>query len=119
MTKKLMLGMLLSVFNATAGAVSDTPVAWLETTSEQGRLYVNAYVKTSRISKLEYSLISIKSGSSGNATTKQAGSVDVEADKTYPLTKLRLGYNAGDKYTITLSVYENAVLVAQEKFTYP
>ena len=111
--------MILTVFNATAGSVSDTPVAWLESSTEQGRLLVNAYVKTTHASTLEYELISQKSGSSGNSKTKQSGSVDVEAAKAYPLTKLRLGYNAGDEYQITLSIYENATLVAQETLTYP
>lgn len=113
--------MFLSIFNATADSdsESESKMAWIETSMVEDRLYVQAYVKASKTTRLEYDLISAKSGRSGNSKTKQAGKVNAEAGETYPLTKLQLGLASEDKYTLTLNVYEKGELIAEDRVVFP
>ena len=111
--------MFLSVFNASADTTEDSRMAWIETTMVDGRLHVQAYIKPPNTARLQYELVSLKSGKSGNSKTKQAGKIDAEAGEIYPLTKLRLGIVNDDKYTLTLNVYEKGELVAKDTVTYP
>ncbi len=116
---RLWLLMSLSVFNAHADATADPKMAWIETSEIDGRLHVQAYVKSPKVAELEYDLISAKSGRSGTSLTKQAGKVNAEAGQTYPLTKLRLGLAKEDTYRLTLNVYEKGKLIAEDTVVFP
>ncbi|MDJ0808060.1 MAG: curli-like amyloid fiber formation chaperone CsgH [Gammaproteobacteria bacterium] len=94
-------------------------MAWIETSEIDGRLHVQAYVKSPKVAELEYDLISAKSGRSGTSLTKQAGKVNAEAGQTYPLTKLRLGLAKEDTYRLTLNVYEKGKLIAEDTVVFP
>ena len=119
MTNKLIFGLFLSAYSSTAVYAAETAKAWVEASLENNTLMIDAYVKAAKDASLGYELISEKNGVSGTSRSKQSGSILAKRDSVHSLTKLRLGYAKGDEYVFTLSLYENAALLARQKFTYP
>lgn len=119
MTNKLLFGLFLSAYSSAALNAAETAKAWVEASLENNILMVDAYIKGAKDASLRFELISEKSGASGNSRTKQSGIVLAKRDSVHSLTKLRLGYAQGDEYVFTLSLYDNATLLARQKFTYP
>ncbi|MEN8177690.1 MAG: curli-like amyloid fiber formation chaperone CsgH [Pseudomonadota bacterium] len=97
----------------------DSHRAWLEKSYDGERLVVAAYVEAAHAVKLNYKLVSSKSGKSGNSNTKQAGSVTVADGETHRLMQLRLGVNKQDRYDLKLQVFEQGQLVAEDSLSYP
>jgi len=113
----LILLMALASSASFAGQADFT--VWIETQEEAGRLAVVPYVKASKPASLRYVLISHKEGGSGTSNTRQAGSINVIPAAPLALSRLLLGADAGDRYTIELRMYEDDRLVAEQTVTYP
>jgi hypothetical protein len=115
----MLLGLMLPTLGTVAMAGSDTHRAWIETSLEPDRLIAVAYVEAAHDASLDYELISAKSGSAGRSNTSQSGSLRLQQGESRSINRLRLGIHGDDQYTLTLRIYENDRLVAEDSVTYP
>jgi hypothetical protein len=111
----LMLPTLVSMAQASPGDHR----AWIETSVEAGRLLAAPHVQAGHDARLDYELISAKTGRSGTSTTSQSGSVRLSGGEERSLTRLGLSVAGQDRYILSLRVYENGKLVAEDSVTYP
>jgi hypothetical protein len=105
---------------AAAGAINGQHRAWIEQFYDSGSLIILPRVSAGHNAKLRYELSSIKSDSNGNASTsRQSNSVKLTQGQSKTLSRLSLNINPGDRYLLTLKVYEGTQLVAEDVVTYP
>ena len=111
----LMLPTLFSVAQANAGEHR----VWIETSVDDGRFLAVPQIEAGHGALLDYELISTKVGKAGRSNSSQAGSVRLGEGETRSLTRLRLSVAAEDEYILSLRVYENGKLVAEDAVRYP
>ena len=108
--------MLLST--AAAGGES-TVVAWIATEPTPQGVRVIPYAQAQEPHKLRYEFISTKEGASGRSDSRQAGQVAVDCCEPKALVHLRLSVQQGERYTLTLKVFDDGKLVAEDRVIFP
>jgi len=95
--------------------------AWIEVEYKNSYLKIRAlcFNNTSEDEVLRYKLQAKKSGKSGTVNTSQSGSVCIPSQEKKCLSKLTLGISPKDCYQITLEVYKDGKLVAEDSVFYP
>ena len=89
----------------------------LEAETVNSTLVVAPMVTTDHAATLRYEVTARKLGTAGVTSTRQAGTVRVEPDRTVSLSTLRLSTASGDRYAITATLYDNGAKVAEETLT--
>ena len=115
----IMLGIMLPSLISVAQAGAGEHRVWIKTSVNEGRFVAVPQVTAAHEALLDYELISTKVGKAGRASSSQAGSVRLEEGETRALTRLGLGVAAEDQYILSLRVYENGDLVAEDSVSYP
>jgi hypothetical protein len=112
---------IIASLSLSTPAVADSAnhLAWIETTLHENRLEVVAHVKAAHTGMLDFELSSVKEGPSGNSQTKQAGSIKLEKGESRALTHLNLSLTGKDHYRLTLRVYKDRQLIAEDRVAYP
>lgn len=111
----LMLPTLVSAVSANAGDHR----AWIETSVEDGRLLAIPQVEAGHDALLDYELTSTRTGKAGSANSSQAGKLRVKHGEARTLTRLRLSVAGEDQYLLSLRIYEDGKLVAEDTVNYP
>ena len=95
--------------------------AWIAIEYKDSYLKIKVFCfnNTSEDEVLRYELEARKSGKSGTAHTRQAGSVCIPSQEKKCLSKLTLGISPKDCYQIKLEVYKDGKLVAEDSVFYP
>lgn len=95
--------------------------AWIEVEYKDGYRKIRAFCfnNTSEDEVLRYKLEAKKSGKSGIAETFQAGSVHIPSQEKKCLSQSTLSVSPTDHYQITLEVYKDGKLVAEDSVFYP
>jgi len=95
--------------------------AWIEVEYKDSYLKIRAFCfnNTSEDEVLRYKLEARKSGKSGTAKTFQAGSVLIPTQEKKCLSQSGLSISPKDHYQITLKVYKDGELVAEDSVFYP
>lgn len=95
--------------------------AWIEVEYKGPYLKIRAFCfnNTSEDEVLRYKLEATKSGKSGTANIFQAGSVHIPSQEKRCLSKVTLGVSPKDHYQITLEVYKDGKLAAEDSVFYP
>jgi len=89
---------------AAAGAAGgETARAWIETARGQDSVTLSVFATLGPGMGGRYELVARKSGSSGSATTRQAGRVPADAGAG-PFTTTRLSLGAGERIVAELTV---------------
>ena len=91
----------------------------LEAAEEAGRLTVAPRVQGPAGASLRYEMSSDKSGGAGKSSTSQSGRVSLDQGGAGALSTLRLGVSPGDRYVITVKIFDGARLVAEDVLRYP
>jgi hypothetical protein len=91
----------------------------LETTARGDLLTVVPYVESSADATLRYRLISDKHGTAGTSRTSQEGTVRLDCCRNQPLSTLSLSVEPSDRYVISVTLFEDGSIVAQETLRYP
>ena len=95
------------------------PEVWLETASAEGKVEITALVRGGPAAALRYELRSEKTGVAGRSTTRQSGKLTLSCCEPVTLSHLSLGLNAGDRFDITLELFEGDKLLAGKTLSYP
>jgi len=95
--------------------------AWIAIKYKDSYLKIRAFCfnDTSENQVLRYKLEAKKSGKSGIAETFQAGSVHIPSQEKKCLSQSTLSVSPTDHYQITLEVYKDGKLVAEDSVFYP
>ena len=95
--------------------------AWMEIEYKDCYLKIRAFCfnNTSEDEVLRYKLEAKKSGKSGTARTFQGGSVCIPSQEKKCLCKSVLSVSPKDHYQITLEIYKDGKLVAEDSLFYP
>ena len=95
--------------------------AWIGIEYEDSYLKIRAFCfnNTLKDEVLRYKLEAKKSGKSGTAHSCQSGSVYIPSQEKKCLSQLTLGVSPKDHYQITLEVYKDEKLVAEDSVFYP
>ena len=95
--------------------------AWIEIEYEDSYLKIKPFCfnNTSEDQVLRYKLEARKSGKSGTAKSFQAGSVHIPSQEKKCLSQSTLSVSPTDHYQITLEVYKDGKLVAEDLVFYP
>jgi hypothetical protein len=117
----------LLIFLLTCGAlaVAVTPAmggewkAWFDIRKSGSLLAVTAYCRGGKEGRVRYRMDTWKRGSSGTSSSSQSGVALAVPNEATALSRLNLGLSPGDTYRIALMLFENGVLVAEEKLVYP
>lgn len=105
---------------STAAAGGDSSVrAWIATEPTPQGVRVVPYAQAQEAHRLRYELISTKEGASGRSNSRQAGQVAVDCCEPKALVQLRLSVQPGERYTLTLKVFDNGTLVAEDRIIFP
>ena len=115
----IFLGLMLPTLVSAASVGADDHRVWIETSVDAGRLLVVPQIEAGHAASLDYELISAKTGKAGRSNSSQAGSVRLDQGEARVLTRLRLSVAGEDKYLLSLRVYENGKLVAEDAVNYP
>jgi hypothetical protein len=118
--RHIVWAILLPGMITVAGAKDGDHRAWIEQTYAAGSLSILPHIAAGHTARLRYELVSIKSDANGNASkTHQSNSLELTQGQIRTLSRLRLSVHPGDHYTLTLKVFENERMVAQDAITYP
>jgi len=120
MKTQLLLWMVISMLSFNSGAAMaecGQPKAWIELSSDSGKLHVMPYVMAS--GAYEYKLVSSKHGASGTSSTSQSGTVKAKAGEKTLLSNLQLGFQADDRFSFVLSIYKKKQLIDQFRVDFP
>jgi hypothetical protein len=117
----------LLVFLLICGAlpVAVTPAmggewkVWFGVRQSGSLLAVTAYCRGGKDGRVGYRMDTSKMGASGSSNSSQSGAVEVAANEPTELSRLNLGISPDDHYRITLKLFENGALVAEEKLAHP
>ena len=95
--------------------------AWIEVEYKDSYLKIRPFCfnNTSDDEVLRYKLEARKSGRSGTANISQSGSVYIPSQEKKCLSQSTLRVSRKDYYRITLEVYKNRKLVAEDSVFYP
>jgi hypothetical protein len=113
----LLMGGALAV--AVTPAVGEEWKAWFDVRQSGSLLAVTAYCRAGKEGKVRYRMETSKQGPSGASKSSQSGEAVIVPNAPTALSRLNLGLSPGDRYRITLKLYENGVLVAEKKLVYP
>jgi hypothetical protein len=112
------LASMLISFTPAGG--SEAPVrAWLEAEQSDRSLHVIPYAQSRETLTLRYELTSVKNGRAGQSSSRQAGHAVVTCCAPQALTRLRFTFDSGDRYTVILKVFNDQVLIGEERLVYP
>ena len=117
--RAIALGLMLPLLTSLAASGHNSHRAWIETTREGEQLLAVPTIEAAHDAALRYELVSSKVGDANLASTRQAGSVVLKGGQTRSLTRLRLSIGRHDQYSLTLRLYEDGKLVAEDLVTYP
>ena len=93
--------------------------AWIATEPTPQGVRVIPYAQAKEAHKLRYEFISTKEGASGRSNSRQAGQVAVDCCEPKALVQLRLSVQPGERYILTLKVFDNGTLVAEDRVIFP
>ena len=117
--------LLLFLFSCGVLPVAVTPAmggewkAWFDVRQSGSLLAVTAYCRGGKEGRVRYRMDTSKRGASGASNSSQSGVAEVVPNEPTALSRLNLGLSPDDHYRITLKLFENGVLVAEEKLVYP
>jgi hypothetical protein len=119
--KRLLIFLLIcgALAVAVTPAVGEEWKAWFDGRQSGSKLAVTAYCRAGKEGKVRYRMETSKQGPSGTSNSVQSGSAAVVPDEPKALSRLSLGLFPGDRYTISLKLFEDGTLVAEEKLAYP
>lgn len=113
-----MFGVLLFLINSTSAAQPEKNKmkAWIEIEGEINNLTLSAKFKNEggKTIAINYVLKTKKEGRSGNSTSAQKGKCISSKNKQLTLSKVRLNLSEKDNLFVSLIVYHNKQLVAQD-----
>lgn len=115
----IFLGLMLPTLVSAASVSAADHRVWIETSVDTGRLLVVPQIEAGHAAVLDYELISAKTGKAGRSSSSQAGSVRLAQGETRSLSRLRLSVAGEDQYLLSLRVYEDGELVAEDAVSYP
>ncbi len=93
--------------------------AWFDTRQTGDFLAVTAYCRIKKEGKVRYRMETSKQGPSGTSKSVQSGAAVVVPGEPTELSRLSLGICPGDRYTVSLKLFEDGTLVAEEILMYP
>lgn len=108
------LGLIMTAISVTNSYGQDNDRAWLELQETDGMIAVQAFCETTWDGAVDYRLFAVKSGGSGTANSSQSGRHLVKKGEVSQLSVVRLGTRPGDIWEITLKLYKNGKLVAED-----
>lgn len=118
MLRTFMFGVLLFLIISTSAAQpeKDKMKAWIEIEGEIKNLTLSAKFKneSSNTIAINYVLKTKKEGRSGNSTSTQKGKCISSKNKQLTLSEVRLNLSKKDNLFVSLFVYHNKQLVAQD-----
>jgi hypothetical protein len=116
-----MLSKLVPLLLFAASAMAEEPAYRLriDSTVEASKLIVSPVIAAPAGSRLRYEMISSKQGRSGKSNTSQSGAVTIGADGSGKLSTLRLGVGRDERYLVTVKVYDDGKLVAEQVLRHP
>lgn len=104
---------------AVTPAMGEEWKAWLDARQSGSTLAVTAYCRAGKEGKVRYRMEASKQGPSGTSNSVQSGAAAVVPHEPTALSRLNLGLSPGDRYTISLKLFEDGTLVAEEILAYP
>ena len=104
----------------TGASIAQGPVeAWLETTPAADQIAITAFARGGPLASARYELTSEKAAGSSRSTTRQAGSLKLACCEPVTLSHLSLGIQPGERYTITLKLFDGEALLVEKILLYP
>lgn len=114
----ILSALLLLITNNTSGIQStkNDMKAWIELQGEISNLSISAKFENSsdKAITVDYVLKTEKKGRTGNSTTSQKGKCIAQINKILSLSEARMNLGKKDNLIVSLSVYHNKQLVAQD-----
>jgi hypothetical protein len=104
---------------AVTPAIGGEWKAWFDVRRSGSQLAVTAYCRGGKEGRVRYRMDTSKHGPSGSSNSSQSGAVEVVPNEPTALSRLNLGLSPDDHYRITLKLFENGVLVAEERLVHP
>jgi hypothetical protein len=113
--------MLFSMFIALSSALASDPGYELTLGTEMrgGTLTVAPVLTAPANKRLRYDVVVTRSGRSGNSDSRQGGNVTVGANGTAGLSQVSISVGEGDRYDVSVKVYDGARLVAEKTARQP
>ncbi len=93
--------------------------AWLETSPVADKVSVTAFARGGPLASARYELTSKKNAASGHSTTRQSGLLKLACCEPVTISRLSLGMQPGDRYTITLRLFDGDLLLVEKILAYP
>jgi hypothetical protein len=110
---RLLLAFFCLLVGLAAGAADLTLDIGAE--ESQGQLRVTPIVTSATDRRLRYEVLAQKEGASGKSQSRQAGNLAVRAGVRASASTLALGIAPGDRYTVTVRLFEGRKLLAEKK----
>ncbi len=99
---------------------SDNYTAWLDTETDNSLLKIQGKFinKTTEAMNVTYKLTTERTGKSGTSATTQSGEHTAEPGDTLSLSRVSVNITPDDCYTLTLEVFSNDELIAEERVSH-
>lgn len=112
---------LFSIVLALSSALASEPGYELILGAEMrgGTLTITPVLTAPANQRVRYDVVVTRSGRSGKSDSRQGGDVTVGANGTTALSQLSISVSEGDRYEVSVRVYDAARLVAERAFRHP
>ena len=114
----LIISSLLIIMTNASGkqSIKNNMKAWIELQGEISNLSISAKFENlgDKAVTVDYVLKTEKKGRSGNSTTSQKGKCIAQINKILSLSEARMNLGKKDNLIVSLAVYHNKQLVAQD-----
>ncbi len=86
---------------------------------QPGKVSVTALARGGPLASARYELKSEKAAGGSRSTTRQSGSLKLACCEPVTLSHLSLGIRPGERYTITLRLFDGEALLVEKILLYP
>lgn len=104
---------------SNSSAESPSIQAWLDIQQKNNFIEITPRSKAENDIQISYTIVSNKKGKSGTSRSQQSGSVSLLAGQETGLAKLKLNFEEGNRYQISLDVYHQNKLISSTTKTIP
>ena len=98
---------------------TDTVKAWIDLDQQGDLLLVEAFCQAPQDCQVEYRLVAEKIGPAGTSKTSQGGKSSLTANEAGSLSRLKLKVTDRDEYRISLKVFRDGRLIAEDSVDHP
>ena len=111
--------LLLASLLAGAALAQGPYQLYLDPKVEKGELTLTPILQGPPQAEVRYEMVSTKVAGAGRSSTSQTSTVVLNSSGAASLATLRLGLARGDRYVITVTVFDGAMPVAEGTVRYP